>query len=178
MYSGIFATTFTLSKFYEKYCHASPTEHEMSFLALYFGGAMHRNQKNVKAILIGTSGVAAASIVAGKIEDKIEEVKIVSILSSEKIAEIDEFEFDIVLSMLPGFEYEDKVVNISPLVSNNDIKKIKDACFEYMTNSIADNYELYSVIDRKYITVVSKKMTKVRNFESCKRQVGRRWICY
>lgn len=49
------------------------------------------------------------------------------------------------------------VVNISPLVSNNDIKKIKDACFEYMTNSIADNYELYSVIDRKYITVVSKK---------------------
>ena len=160
MYSGIFATTFTLSKFYEKYCHASPTEHEMSFLALYFGGAMHRNQKNVKAILIGTSGVAAASIVAGKIEDKIEEVKIVSILSSEKIAEIDEYEFDIVLSMLPGFEYEDKVVNISPLVSNNDIKKIKDACFEYMTNSIADNYELYSVIDRKYISVVSKKMTK------------------
>ena len=61
--------------------------------------------------------------------------------------------------MLPGFEYEDKVVNISPLVSNNDIKKIKDACFEYMTNSIADNYELYSVIDRKYISVVSKKMT-------------------
>lgn len=45
--------------------------------------------------------MAAASIVAGKIEDKIEEVKIVSILSSEKIAEIDEYEFDIVLSMLP-----------------------------------------------------------------------------
>ena len=49
-------------------------------------------KKNVKAILIGTSGVAAASIVAGKIEDKIEEVKIVSILSSEKIAEIDEYD--------------------------------------------------------------------------------------
>lgn len=160
MYSGIFAITFTLSKFYEKYCQTLPSEHEISFLALYFGGAMHRNQKNVKAILIGTSGVAAASIVARRIEEIIDEVKIVSIISSEKIAELADYEFDIILSMLPGFEYEDKVVNISPLVNKNDIKKIKNACFDYLANLMTDNYELYSVIDKKYITIVDKKMSK------------------
>ena len=35
MYSGIFATCFTLTRFYEKYCGAIPTDHEISFLALF-----------------------------------------------------------------------------------------------------------------------------------------------
>lgn len=161
MYSGIFATTFTLSKFYEKYCSTAPTEHEMSMLALYFGGAMHRNTKNVKAILIGTSGVAAANIVARKIENKIEEIKISAILSSEKIDDLEDFEFDIILSMLPGFEYGNKVVNISPIISDKDVKNIKQACFEAMSHAAINNKNnLNSLIKSEYIEVITDKVTK------------------
>ena len=59
MYSGIFATCFTLTRFYEKYCGAIPTDHEISFLALFVGGALHRNVKTIRAVILGTSGIAA-----------------------------------------------------------------------------------------------------------------------
>ena len=111
-----------MSKFYEEYCNAIPTDHEISFIALFLGGALHRNVKSVKAVLIGTSGIAAANIVARKIESRIDNVKIVAILSSQKIDSIDNYEFDMILSMLPNFEYHQKVVHISPIVSKKDEK--------------------------------------------------------
>ena len=51
-----------------------------------------------------------------------------------KIDCIDDYEFDIVLSMFPNFKYNDKVVYISPIVSKTDEKNIKDACFETLSH--------------------------------------------
>ena len=126
MYSGIFATCFTLTRFYEKYCGAIPTDHEISFLALFVGGALHRNVKTIRAVILGTSGIAASTIVARKIESRIEEIKIVAILSSELMDTIDQYDCDIVLSTISSFEYEDKVVHISPIISAEDEKKHKE----------------------------------------------------
>lgn len=157
MYSGIFATCFTLGKFYEEYSNAIPTDHEISFIALFLGGALHRNVKSVKAVLIGTSGIAAANIVARKIESRIDSVKIVAILSSEKISSIDDYEFDIVLSMLPNFEYYNKVIYISPIVSKKDEKNIKDACFEALSHPKLEKDDLADMIDEEHIMLVKEK---------------------
>lgn len=160
MYAGIFATCFTLGKFYEQYTNAIPSDQEISFLALFVGGALHRNEKNVKAVLIGTSGIAAANIVAKKIENKIEDVKIVAILSSEKINNLEDYEFDIVLSMMPNFEYEDKVVYISPIISKNDEKNIKDKCFEVLSHPELKKQGFSTLIDVNHIMFVKEKVTK------------------
>ena len=157
MYSGIFATCFTLGKFYEEYTNAIPTDHEISFIALFLGGALHRNVKNVKAVLIGTSGIAAANIVARKIENKIDDVKIAAILSSEKINNLEDYEFDIILSMLPNFSYEDKVVHISPIVSKEDEKKIKNACFETLTHPKVGNEKFNDLVDKSHIMIIREK---------------------
>lgn len=157
MYSGIFATCFTLGKFYEEYCNAIPTDQEISFIALFLGGALHRNVKSVKALLIGTCGVAAANIVARKIESRIENVKIVAILSSEKIDMIDNYEFDMILSMLPNFEYHNKVIYISPIVSKKDEKNIKDACFEMLSQPKLEKAAFADMIDADHIMLVKKK---------------------
>ena len=150
MYSGIFATCFTLGKFYEEYTGEIPTDHEISFIALFLGGALHRNVKNVKAVLIGTSGIAAANIVARKIENKIDDVKIVAILSSQKIENIEDYDSDIILSLLPNFEYEDKVVHISPIVSRDDEQKIKDACFEALSNPRFGSEKFDEIVDKDH----------------------------
>lgn len=157
MYSGIFATCFTLGKFYEEYCHAIPTDHEISFIALFLGGALHRNVKSVKAVLIGTSGIAAANIVARKIESRIDNVKIVAILSSEKIDSIDNYEFDIILSMLPNFDYHNKVIYISPIVSKKDEKNIKDACFEALSHPKLEKEDFADMIDADHIMLIKEK---------------------
>ncbi|MCI8956041.1 MAG: PTS transporter subunit EIIA [Eubacterium sp.] len=160
MYSGIFATCFTLEKFYEQYSGKIPTDHEISFLALFVGGALHRNEKTIKAVLIGTSGIAAANIVARKIENKIESVKIVAILSSEKIMNWDDYEFDIVLSMMPNFEYGNKVVYISPIISKADEKKIRDKCFEVLSHPEVKKEGFSNMIDVNHIMFVKDKRSK------------------
>lgn len=160
MYSGIFATCFTLGKFYEDYCNAIPTDHEISFIALFLGGALHRNIKNVKAVLIGTSGIAAANIVARKIESRIEDVKIVAILSSEKISNLEDYQFDIILSMLPDFKYSNKVIYISPIISKRDEKNIKNACFEALTHPELEKDDFLELVDKNNIMIVNEKMER------------------
>lgn len=160
MYSGVFATCFTLTKFYEDYCGAIPTDHEISFIALFVGGALHRNVKTIKAVLLGTSGIAVSSIVARKIESKIEEIKIVAILSSELINTLDEYDFDIVLSMISSFEYEDKVVHISPVINGEDEKKIKNKCFDIVSHPEIQKQEFYSLIDCENILYFDEKSDK------------------
>ncbi len=157
MYSGIFATCFTLDKFYAQYSRKIPTDHEISFIALFLGGALHRNIKCVKAVLIGTSGIAAANIVARKIERVVDDVQITAIIPAEKLKHIDDYEFDIILSMLPDYEYQDKVVHISPMVSKADQKNIKDACFEVLTQSNSERNDFVEMIDRDHIMLVRHK---------------------
>ena len=164
MYSGIFATSFAITGFYERLCNATPTEHEISFYALYIGGAIVRNTVDVKAVLIGTSGVAAANIVARKIENLVEEIKIVAILSSENEDELDNYEFDILLTMQPGRSYEGRIVEISPIISDKDIKNMKAACYDVATGSQVGTgrQELAKLIERECIRIVIGKITKER----------------
>lgn len=174
MYPGIFATSFAITGFYEKYCRATPTEHEISFLALYIGGAIVRNTTNVKAVLIGTGGIAAASIVARKIENTIEEIRIVAILSSENESLLDNYDFDIVLSLQSGMEYDGRIIEISPIISSGDIKKIKAACYDVITGNsenVSDK-QLSKLISRECIQIVNRKSTKEEIIKNaCKKLV-------
>lgn len=160
MYSGIFATCFTLSRFYEKYAGKMPSDHEIAFIALLVGGALHRAPQSIRAILIGTGGIAAANIVAAKIENKISDINVVAILSSEKINSLDDYEYDIVLSMLPGQNDSDKVVHISPIVSSRDEKLIRDKCLELRTDYGVEKSEFAKLIDYEHILFSNKNLSK------------------
>lgn len=160
MYSGIFATCFTLSCIYEKYTGNMPSDHEIAFIALLVGGALHRTPQSISAILIGTAGIAAANIVAAKIENRIPNIDIVAILSSEKINRLDEYEYDIVLSMIPGQVSDDRIVQISPIVSQKDEKLIRDKCAELRSDYGADKNEFGKLIEADNIIFIEKKISK------------------
>lgn len=160
MYSGIFATCFTLSRIYEKYTGNMPSDHEIAFIALLVGGALHRTPQSISAILIGTAGIAAANIVAAKIENRIPNIDIIAILSSEKINRLDEYEYDIVLSMIPGQVSDDRIVQISPIVSQKDEKLIRDKCAELRSDYGADKNEFGKLIEADNIIFIEKKISK------------------
>ena len=160
MYSGIFATCFTLSRIYEKYTGNMPSDHEIAFIALLVGGALHRTPQSIRAILIGTAGIAAANIVAAKIENRIPNIDIVAILSSEKINRLDEYEYDIVLSMIPGQVSDDRIVQISPIVSQKDEKLIRDKCAELRSDYGVDKNEFGKLIQADNIIFIEKKISK------------------
>ena len=135
-YGSLFTVCFTVSKYYEKYTGAVPSEDEIAFIALQVGGALHRNPMTVRAILIGSAGFATGNIIAGKIENRVPDVKIVSILSSDHTSRVDEYDCDLILSTINTDEdiHKDKrFLYVSPLISAQDEKNIRNKCFELMT---------------------------------------------
>lgn len=158
-YASLFTVCFTVSRYYEKYTGAMPSENEIAFIALQVGGALHRNPMTVRAVLIGAAGYATGSIIAGKIENRVPDVRIVSILSSDRIEHMDEYDCDLILSTIDTQAdiYNDmRFLYVSPLISAQDEKNIRNKCFELMTGQSAEVSEFSQMLSEEFIIFEKK----------------------
>lgn len=158
-YASLFTVCFTVSRYYEKYTGAMPSENEIAFIALQVGGALHRNPMTVRAVLIGAAGYATGSIIAGKIENRVPDVRIVSILSSDRIEHIDEYDCDLILSTIDtqaDIHKDKRFLYVSPLISAQDEKNIRNKCFELMTGQSAEVSEFSQMLSEEFIIFEKK----------------------
>ena len=158
-YASLFTVCFTVSRYYEKYTGAMPSEDEIAFIALQVGGALHRNPMTVRAVLIGAAGYATGSIIAGKIENRVPDVRIVSILSSDRIEYIDEYDCDLILSTIDtqaDIHKDMRFLYVSPLISAQDEKNIRNKCFELMTGQSAEVSEFSHMLSEEFIIFEKK----------------------
>lgn len=158
-YASLFTVCFTVSRYYEKYTGAMPSENEIAFIALQVGGALHRNPMTVRAVLIGAAGYATGSIIAGKIENRVPDVRIVSILSSDRIEHMDEYDCDLILSTIDtqaGIHNDMRFLYVSPLISAQDEKNIRNKCFELMTGQSAEVSEFSQMLSEEFIIFEKK----------------------
>lgn len=158
-YASLFTVCFTVSRYYEKYTGAMPSENEIAFIALQVGGALHRNPMTVRAVLIGAAGYATGSIIAGKIENRVPDVRIVSILSSDRIEHIDEYDCDLILSTIDtqaDIHNDMRFLYVSPLISAQDEKNIRNKCFELMTGQSAEVSEFSHMLSEEFIIFEKK----------------------
>lgn len=158
-YASLFTVCFTVSRYYEKYTGAMPSENEIAFIALQVGGALHRNPMTVRAVLIGAAGYATGSIIAGKIENRVPDVRIVSILSSDRIEHIDEYDCDLILSTIDtqaDIHRDMRFLYVSPLISAQDEKNIRNKCFELMTGQSAEVSEFSQMLSEEFIIFEKK----------------------
>lgn len=158
-YASLFTVCFTVSRYYEKYTGAMPSENEIAFIALQVGGALHRNPMTVRAVLIGAAGYATGSIIAGKIENRVPDVRIVSILSSDRIEHIDEYDCDLILSTIDtqaDIHKDMRFLYVSPLISAQDEKNIRNKYFELMTGQSAEVSEFSQMLSEEFIIFEKK----------------------
>ena len=158
-YASLFTVCFTVSRYYEKYTGAMPSENEIAFIALQVGGALHRNPMTVRAVLIGAAGYATGSIIAGKIENRVPDVRIVSILSSDRIEHIGEYDCDLILSTIDtqaDIHKDMRFLYVSPLISAQDEKNIRNKCFELMTGQSAEVSEFSQMLSEEFIIFEKK----------------------
>lgn len=158
-YASLFTVCFTVSRYYEKYTGAMPSENEIAFIALQVGGALHRNPMTVRAVLIGAAGYATGSIIASKIENRVPDVRIVSILSSDRIEHIDEYDCDLILSTIDtraDIHKDMRFLYVSPLISAQDEKNIRNKCFELMTGQSAEVSEFSQMLSEEFIIFEKK----------------------
>lgn len=160
MYSGILATCFMTTRFYESETGKIPSDHEIAFIALLVGGSLHRVPRSIKAVLIGTGGLYAANITSIQIEKRMPDIEIIAILSSEKMNQIEQYECDLVLSTLSYTGENDKVVHISPIISSKDEKNIRNKCFEILSDKEFDSGIFTNLIDKEHILFLDSSVRR------------------
>lgn len=124
-YPSIFGASWASSVLFEKYYGYKVNEDEIGYIAIHIGAALERQKINTKAIIVCSSGVGTSQLVSVRLGKAIPNLDIVDVISLHEVENIENKNFDIVISTVP-FEYSLKpVVQISPFVEERDIEKIK-----------------------------------------------------
>lgn len=155
----------------EKNLSIEISEDEVANIALHVGGALERasyndEEKVLKTIIVCTSGIGTSMLIKAKLEnifkDKLEIKKIIPSYLIDYISAID---IDFVISTVP-LEIEDiPVINISPMLTDKEIKKIE----KYIENKkIYEDIEIKDLFDKElfFTDIKSNKKEDIIDFIS------------
>lgn len=124
-YPSIFGASWASSVLFEKYYGYKVNEDEIGYIAIHIGAALERQKINTKAIIVCSSGVGTSQLVSVRLGKALPDLDIVDVISVHEVENIENKNFDIVISTVP-FEYSLKpVIQISPFVEERDIEEIK-----------------------------------------------------
>lgn len=115
----------------EKYLDIIINEDEIANIALHVGSALERasysdEEKALKTIIVCTSGIGTSMLIKAKLENIFKEkLEIIKIIPSYLVDYISAIDIDFVISTVP-IELEDiPIINISPMLTDKEIKKIE-----------------------------------------------------
>lgn len=146
MYPEIFSIHYSLEWFYKKYIGILPNNQELSFLSLFIGGAIKRNNNRIKIVLMSHSGLSITNIIAKRLEEEMRDIEIVSICSILQKDKIDSVKYDLIVlidNSKEVIEDRDDIVKISSRITEEDKNKIKQF---YLSNK-----KNYSLMSKRYI---------------------------
>lgn len=133
------------------------SDDEMGYVALHFATSIERFKsiKKKKAILICATGMGTSQLLFTKLNKEFPDVDIVDILSSIKAEKIiDKLSADIILSTVPFKTDRIPVVYVSPLLTEGDIKNIKQIISEPQKSdqgTLKHKYVLNKYMDKRCI---------------------------
>lgn len=124
-YPEIYGVAWMTSVVFEKYLGKKVAEEEIGYIALHLGAAVERAKKPLRALVVCTTGIGAAQLLAARLEKSFKQIEIKDIISSVSLHESILNDIDIVISTVP-IEINKPFINISPLLTQNDIKRLDE----------------------------------------------------
>lgn len=134
-YPAIFSACFAASSIYYKAAGQYPSENEISHLSLLIGGAVVRSDKKINAVIICAAGIGTSQIVARKIEDRLPQINVILTLSFTQLPELSALNPQLIITTIPDIRCDYPTVTISPVLSDEDIRKINRACSAIYTKA-------------------------------------------
>lgn len=162
-YPAIFSACFTSSQVYEKLIGAFPSEDEISYMAVLFEGAMESKKRNINTVVVGSGGMGIGQIIARKIEDRIPEINVTSVLPANSAVMIDEDQYDFVVTTIPKLKIPHPyVVYTTPIVSQQDVYRIQKKCqtMQETKKSHKQEYTIANLIKKELILIENETMSK------------------
>lgn len=162
-YSAIFSACFTSSQVYEKLIGQFPSEDEISYMSVLFEGAIENKKRNINTIVIGSGGMGMGQIIARKIEDRIPEINVISVLPANSAATIKEDQCDFVVTTIPNIEISHPyVVYTTPIVSPQDVYRVQKKCqiMREAKKSHKQEYTIENLVKQELIILEDEVVTK------------------
>ncbi|PFH85648.1 PRD domain-containing protein [Bacillus sp. AFS088145] len=124
-----------------------PTE-EVAYLVLHFGSSqvIYDNSKEVRALVLCSSGIGSSKMLASRIKKEIKEITEIEVSSLANLRNIQIEQYDIILSTveMPGFSK--KYITVNPLLPKKEAEQIRD---EIRRNSLTTEATLLRKLQNK-----------------------------
>jgi len=117
-------------------------EEEIGYLALHFGSAINskRLTKKIKVLIICSSGIGTSKMLAARIYSQIAGLAPIKTASVFEMKNINLHDFDAILSTIPLENIEEEYLLVSPIVTEQDIDRIKGFLQKKGTFLIEDDF--------------------------------------
>lgn len=133
---------------FKKEAYFVPPE-EIAYLAIHFQAAIerHKNKKtrHFRVLLVSEYSKAMATFIEARLNRELPELKVVDLLEySETLTEKNFETTDFILSTVPFFHPTLSVLEISPMISANDVLAIEKYMIDYAPNHQLKTFDLSS----------------------------------
>ncbi|MDN5317087.1 MAG: hypothetical protein PWR08_1211 [Thermoanaerobacterium sp.] len=145
-YPDIFGVAWMTSIVFEKYIGKKVGEEELGYITLHLGAAFERAKKPLKALVVCSSGIGTSQLLAVRLERCFRNIEIIDIVSSLALNDEMFDNADFIISTV-SIESKKPVVNITPLLTQNDIKKLENFIDDYSENKKIVDIEILNIED-------------------------------
>lgn len=123
-YSSVYGVVwFTLNDFIKTF-NVNLSEDEVGFIVIHVQASIERIKKKNRILFVCPNGIGMSSFISAKIRKILPEVNYIEIISERRLYKSDLSDVDFIISTIDISIKEKKVVQISPLVTIDDLKKI------------------------------------------------------
>lgn len=105
-------------------------ESEISYLTMYFQAAIERARVTKRILVVCQMGIATSELLVNRLKNNLPSLDTIEISSVAELETIDNNKYDLIITTVHLQLNEDKVVHVSPFLTDSDIQKIKKAGYK------------------------------------------------
>lgn len=123
----IFNTIWVALSDYEKELGVRLNEDEIGYLAMYFQSAIERLKVSKKILIVCPTGIATSELLLNRVKNVLPSFDMLEVASAQEIESVDLTEIDFIISTVNLNILNKKVVVVSPLLNDQDMRNVSEA---------------------------------------------------
>lgn len=168
-YPRAYAIAFMSSEIFQKYIGIQLPEDEIAYIAIHIEAAIERKSNSLNTIVVCSTGMGTAELLATKIQKRFKQINIISVESFSEFSTRNTADIDLVLSTIPIKTKVPHLV-VSPLLTSSDVNSI----FNFIEKGDSNETQLRNFIDSslvyQYTNCKNKEDVICRVYTECKKK--------